>query len=107
MTREPGPWFLACPTHCQRGSRWRWTANTRPCSLTKGKKADIVLLNTSNPAFVPLNSVISQLVYSDFPSAVDTVICDGKILKKNGRILVANESKILKDANELLSVFSK
>jgi cytosine/adenosine deaminase-related metal-dependent hydrolase len=67
----------------------------------------MVLLSTNNPAFVPLNSVLAQAVYSDFPSAVDTVICDGKILKRNGRVVIADESRILKKANEVLSVFAE
>ncbi len=76
-------------------------------SLVPGKKADIVLLTTDHPAFVPLNDVLGQVVYSDFPSAVDTVICDGKILKENGKVVVADEPEILGKANEVLSVFAK
>lgn len=76
-------------------------------SLAPGKKADITLITTDNPAFVPLNSVLGQLVYSDFPSAVDTVICNGKILKKNGKVIVADEAKILKKASDMLSVFAR
>jgi 5-methylthioadenosine/S-adenosylhomocysteine deaminase len=75
-------------------------------SLEPGKKADIVLISTNNTSFVPLNSIVSQIVYSAYPSNVDTVICDGNVLMREGNVKVVDESKILENASDLLSVFS-
>lgn len=72
-------------------------------SLEKNKKADIVLLDTKNMAFAPNNNIVSQVVYSAFPSAVDTVICDGKVLKEGGRIVVADEDTIIGKAKDVLA----
>lgn len=75
--------------------------------LEKGRKADLVLFSTDNPAFVPLNSVLSQIVYSDFPSSVDTVICEGRVLKSGGKVRVADEGKVVAKAKEVLSAFAQ
>ena len=70
--------------------------------LAKGMKADILLLSTNHLAFSPMNDPISQIVYSAFPSAVDTTICDGKVLMKGRKVLVANSHLVVQKARELL-----
>lgn len=72
-------------------------------SLQKGKKADVVLLSGKDIAFAPKNDVIAQIVYCATPSSVRTVVCDGKVLMKDREVLVADERKIIKRANELLA----
>jgi cytosine/adenosine deaminase-related metal-dependent hydrolase len=73
-------------------------------ALAKGKKADVVLLSTKQPAFSPLNDVLSQLVYCTYPSAVTESIVDGKILMRNKKVLAANEGKIIRKGQELLGI---
>jgi len=75
--------------------------------LAKGIKADILLLSTNHLAFSPMNDPLSQLVYSAFPSAVDTTICDGKLLMKGRKVLVANSHLVVEKARELLEMKSK
>jgi len=72
--------------------------------LAKGMKADVLLLSTNHLAFSPMNDPISQIVYSAFPSAVDTTICDGKILMRGRKVLVANSHMVIKGARELLEM---
>ncbi len=72
--------------------------------LAKGMKADILLLSTNHLAFSPMNDPLSQLVYSAFPSAVDTTICDGKVLMKGRKVLVANSHMVVEKARELLEI---
>ena len=71
-------------------------------SLAPGKKADIILLNTKNSKFSPLNDIKSQIVFSASPSVVDTVICDGKVLMKEGKARVIDEDRVLRESNEIL-----
>lgn len=73
-------------------------------TLAKGKKADIILLSTNQPAFSPLNDVLSQLVYCAYPSSVTESIVDGLILMRNKKVLVANERKIISQGQELLGI---
>lgn len=72
--------------------------------LAKGAKADILLLSTNHLAFSPMNDPLSQIVYSAFPSAVDTTICDGRILMRGRKVLVANSHLVMQKARELLEM---
>lgn len=64
--------------------------------IKEGKLADIVLVNTNSPAFVPQANFLGNLIYSANSSCVDTVICDGKVIMK-GRV-VPGEEEILRNA---------
>lgn len=61
-----------------------------------GKLADVILVDLKSPAFNPNHNLISNLVYSASGSCVDTVICDGRILMRNGH--VEGEDEIMKGA---------
>jgi 5-methylthioadenosine/S-adenosylhomocysteine deaminase len=54
--------------------------------LTAGAAADIVLVNTHRVCNTPLHNPISNLVYSCNGRAVETTICDGKVLMLDGEI---------------------
>ncbi|MCP4022729.1 MAG: amidohydrolase [Desulfobacteraceae bacterium] len=56
-------------------------------SIKKGKKADIILIDTNKCHLTPLFNPYSALVYSAKSSDVDLVMVDGKILVENGRLL--------------------
>ncbi|AKA48911.1 metal-dependent hydrolase [uncultured archaeon] len=55
-------------------------------SIETGKKADLILLDSSRPNLVPTTEVnaVSNIVYSANTSNVDTVIINGRVLKHNG-----------------------
>lgn len=69
-------------------------------SLEKGKKADIVLLDGRQ--IEPRKDIAGQLVNQANPDWVTDVICDGKVLVRNGRIMVADENKIKANAKKIL-----
>jgi 5-methylthioadenosine/S-adenosylhomocysteine deaminase len=69
-------------------------------SLEVGKKADIILVNLSEPHLKPLHSVYSNLVYSARGSDVDTVIVDGKILMRNRQVVTLDECAVMKKAEK-------
>ncbi len=48
--------------------------------IAKGKLADLMLVDLDNMAFVPQDDVLSGLFYAAHSDAVDTVICNGRIL---------------------------
>ena len=54
--------------------------------LTVGAVADIVLVSTRRVCNTPLHNATSNLVYSCNGGAVDTTICDGKVLMLEGEI---------------------
>jgi 5-methylthioadenosine/S-adenosylhomocysteine deaminase len=53
--------------------------------IAPGFAADLVLYRMDQPAWVPLNDPVCQMVFSETGSAVDTVIVDGKLLLSGGR----------------------
>jgi 5-methylthioadenosine/S-adenosylhomocysteine deaminase len=69
-------------------------------SLEAGKKADIILVDTSAPHATPMYSVYSQLVYALKASDVKTVVVGGKIVMEDRRMLTLNEPEILEKARE-------
>ncbi len=70
-------------------------------SLEKGKKADIVLVDLDVPNLRPIYygknlNAYSHLVYAS-PNAVDTVLIDGKLIVRDGKIDTVDEEKLLRD----------
>jgi 5-methylthioadenosine/S-adenosylhomocysteine deaminase len=61
-----------------------------------GKLADLILVDLRSPAFNPNHNLVSNLVYSANGSCVDTVICDGKVLMRDGH--VEGEERIMEGA---------
>jgi cytosine/adenosine deaminase-related metal-dependent hydrolase len=67
-------------------------------SLETGKQADIILIDLHKPHTTPLLDPLANLVYAGHGGDVDTVIVAGKILMQGRKVLVADEEKILTDA---------
>ena len=56
-------------------------------SLAVGKRADIILIRTDTFGMTPLNNPIGQFVYNAHPGLVDTILVDGKVVKRDGKML--------------------
>jgi 5-methylthioadenosine/S-adenosylhomocysteine deaminase len=69
-------------------------------SLEKGKKADIILVDTGKAHLQPMFNVYSQLVYAAKGSDVRTSIINGKIVMVDRKVLTLNEAQILQKAKE-------
>jgi 5-methylthioadenosine/S-adenosylhomocysteine deaminase len=63
--------------------------------LAPGKMADLVLLRRDTLAFTPLNDVMSQLVFCENGSSVDTVIVNGDVVVEGGRLKKLEEKAVL------------
>ncbi len=59
-------------------------------SLEDGKRADLILVDTTGPHATPMYNVYSQLVYALKGSDVKTVVIDGKLVIENRRLLTLN-----------------
>ncbi|RKX41306.1 MAG: amidohydrolase, partial [Verrucomicrobia bacterium] len=66
--------------------------------IAEGKLADCMLVDLSNHRLAPGYRLVSDMVYSADNSCIDTVICDGKILMRGGR--VKDEEKIVAEARK-------
>jgi 5-methylthioadenosine/S-adenosylhomocysteine deaminase len=72
----------------------------RTGSLTPGKRADLILVRTSDINIAPLSDPYEALVTYAQPRNVDTVIVDGRILVRGGRFTTLDHAAVLKEAAE-------
>ena len=75
----------------------------RTGSLTPGKRADLILVRTTDLNMAPLGDPVTAIVRSAQPHNVDTVVVDGRILKQGGRLTALDASEIAAQAVESLA----
>ncbi|WP_256487197.1 amidohydrolase family protein [Haladaptatus sp. AB618] len=56
-------------------------------TLTPGKRADIIMIDTDDFATAPAHSPVQTVVFQSDPSHIDTVLVDGKPVKRDGALL--------------------
>lgn len=76
-------------------------------ALKPGMKADLVLIDLSDPAFVPFNSAVRQLVYSETGRGIETVIVDGRIVMRDRKITTVDEAALHRDVARAMPAFRK
>ncbi len=69
-------------------------------SLTPGKRADMILIRTTDINMTPVGDPYEALVSLAHPGNVDTVIVDGRILRRGGKFTTLDHAKVVKDAQE-------
>ncbi|MGB6392014.1 MAG: amidohydrolase [Candidatus Acidiferrales bacterium] len=69
-------------------------------SLEIGKKADLIVVDTTAPHATPMYDVYSELVYALKASDVRTVIIAGRPVMEDRQMLTLDESEILRKAEE-------
>jgi 5-methylthioadenosine/S-adenosylhomocysteine deaminase len=67
--------------------------------LEKGKRADIILINTRKPHLTPMYNAYSHLVYAVTGSDVETSIINGKLVMENRRLLTIDEQEVMERVN--------
>jgi 5-methylthioadenosine/S-adenosylhomocysteine deaminase len=72
-------------------------------SLTPGKRADIVLVRTDAINMAPMADPARMIVQAAQPANVDTVMVDGRILKRAGKLTTLNETKVMHEAAETIA----
>jgi len=71
--------------------------------IAEGKLADCMLVDLSNHRLAPGYRLVDDIVYSADSSCIDTVICDGRVLMRNGR--VEGEDEMVEAAREFATKF--
>jgi 5-methylthioadenosine/S-adenosylhomocysteine deaminase len=69
-------------------------------SLTPGKRADIILVRTTDPNMAPVSDPYDSLVTLAQPSNIDAVIVDGRVLRRAGKFTALDHGKVVRDAHE-------
>ena len=76
----------------------------RAGSLTPGKKADVVVIGGKSPNVIPIIDPVATAVLLADVSNVDTVIIDGKIHKRDGKLLADfdRQRRLLEESRDYL-----
>jgi 5-methylthioadenosine/S-adenosylhomocysteine deaminase len=69
-------------------------------SIESGKKADIIMYDLTNPHLQPTMEPISSVVLYGTSGNIDTVLVDGKIIKKDLKIQGKNVASIVEKSQE-------
>jgi cytosine/adenosine deaminase-related metal-dependent hydrolase len=72
----------------------------RTGSLTPGKRADIILVRTTDINMTPVGDPYEALVDLAQPGNVDTVIVDGRILRRSGKFTALDHARVVREARE-------
>jgi cytosine/adenosine deaminase-related metal-dependent hydrolase len=72
----------------------------RTGSLTPGKRADLILVRTGDVNIAPLGDPYEALISFAQPRNIDTVVVDGRVLRRGGEFTALDYAEVLKDANE-------
>jgi cytosine/adenosine deaminase-related metal-dependent hydrolase len=71
----------------------------RTGSLKKGKRADIIMVSSRDINIGPFTEPAYMLVDSAQASNVDTVLLDGRILKRNGKLTAIDAGRLMEEAS--------
>jgi len=66
-----------------------------------GFLGDVVAIDLDDPTFVPLNSAVRQLVYTESGRAVTDVVVDGRVVIRDRALQTMDEGELLERVREL------
>jgi 5-methylthioadenosine/S-adenosylhomocysteine deaminase len=72
-------------------------------SLSPGKRADLILVRTGDINMAPMADPARMIVQAAQPANVDTVMVDGRILKRHGRLTTLDTARIMREAAETIA----
>ena len=76
-------------------------------SLTPGKRADLITVRTTDINMAPVGDPFDALVALAQPANVDTVVVDGRILRRGNKFTALDHAKVLADANDTIDALRK
>jgi len=96
------PALTALHMATRNGARALGLANVG--SIAVGQRADLILLDTHRPHLFPqYGDLASRVVYSAKSADVHTVVVDGRVLVEDAKLLAADLTEILRQADEAAS----
>ena len=67
-------------------------------SITAGKRADLIVVNTRALNLAVMGDPVGMIVEAAAPANVETVVVDGRILKRNGRLTAMDQDVVVRQA---------
>lgn len=74
-------------------------------AIKRGYKADLVLIDLNDVAYLPYNSAARQLVYTEAGRGVTTVIVDGKPVMRDRKVTTIDEDALRREVENLMRHF--
>src|SRR5438132_4499795 len=103
---EPGP-MLAHEVlrHATLGNARTDGLHGRLGAIRPGYKADLILIDLKDVAYLPYNSAARQLVYTEAGRGVETVIVDGQVVIRDRKALTIDEDVLRREVAGLMRHF--
>jgi 5-methylthioadenosine/S-adenosylhomocysteine deaminase len=74
-------------------------------AIKPGHKADLVLIDLNDTAYLPYNSAARQLVYTEAGRGVETVIVDGRVVMQEHKVKTIDEDALRREVASLMRHF--
>ena len=74
-------------------------------ALKPGYKADLILIDLNDTAYLPYNSAARQLVYTESGRGVETVIVDGRVVVQDRQVKTFDEDALRREVKDLMKHF--
>src|SRR5712691_11887914 len=74
-------------------------------AIRPGYKADLILIDLNDIAYLPYNSAARQLVYTEAGRGVESVIVDGRVIIKQGVVKTLDEDALRREVTDLMRHF--
>jgi 5-methylthioadenosine/S-adenosylhomocysteine deaminase len=103
---EPGPGLAhEVLRHATIGNARTAGLDRRLGHIRPGYKADLILIDLDDPAYLPYNSAARQLVYTEAGRGVETVIVDGRVVVWKRRVTTIDEDVLRREVADLMRHF--
>ena len=103
---EPGPGLAhEVLRHATLGNARTAGLDRELGAIRPGYKADLILIDLDDVAYLPYNSAARQLVYTESGRAVESVIVDGRIVMKERKVKTIDEDALRREVTGLMRHF--
>jgi cytosine/adenosine deaminase-related metal-dependent hydrolase len=103
---EPGPGLAhEALRHATTGNARTAGLAGRLGALKPGYKADMILIDLDDVAYLPYNSAARQLVYTEAGRGVESVIVDGRLVIKERKVTAFDEDALRREVAGLMRHF--
>lgn len=82
-------------------SGWKMIGNEKIGEIKEGHIADLVLIRKDSPSMNPEINIFANILYSLSQRDIDTVIVDGKVVVRGGKLLTIDVKEVAKEANRI------
>ncbi len=103
---EPGPGLAhEVLRHATLGNARTAGLDRELGAIRPGYKADLILIDLDDVAYLPYNSAARQLVYTESGRGVETVIVDGRVVMKDRKVKTIDEDALRREVAGLMRHF--